>query len=154
MSQAKNFYPIVNIFKALSVFSELKALGMQANGKLETDLTFQTVPGVEVFHLHGDIRDGVSGYRIMRNDLPFDQVSAEPITAEQVMNLMVNTYEETHKGKLPFVMMVKDASDEVRLFLDGSITIKSERGVQLAEMADRHPDMVTQGLENILTSVI
>ncbi|MNG41062.1 hypothetical protein D3C84_1299970 [compost metagenome] len=51
-------------------------------------------------------------------------------------------------------MMVKDADDEVRLFLDGSIRIKSERGVQLAEMVDRHPGMVTQALENILTSVV
>jgi hypothetical protein len=50
--------------------------------------------------------------------------------------------------------MVKDATDSVTLFLDGSILIKSDRGVQLAEMAERHPNMVTQGLETILTSVI
>lgn len=154
MSQAKNFYPIVNIFKALSVFAELKDLGMQGNGRLETDLTFQAIPGTAVYHLNADTQNGVCGYCVLLNDRPLEQTPESPTSAESIMNHMVNEYEEAHKGKLPFVMMVKDANDEVRLFLDGSIRIKSERGEQLVEMAERHPDMVTQALENILTSVV
>jgi hypothetical protein len=153
MSQVTNFHPIVNVFKAMTAYSRLLELGAAVNGKAMPDLTFNT--GEATYNLYVTTEQDVQGYRINLNDKSFDQPGSKwTISAEDVMESMIHLYEGNHKGKLPFVMMVKDATDEVKLFLDGSIVIKSERGGHLAEMAERHPDMVTKSLENILTSVV
>lgn len=152
MSQVNNFYPIVNVFTAMVAFNRLIELGATVNGKALPDMAFHT--GQVPYDLYVDKVDGVQGYRIKISDAPLEQGRLSLHSAEDIMKLMIEQYENEHKGKLPFVSMVKDATDSVTLFLDGSILIKSERGVQLAEMAERHPNMVTQGLENILTSVI
>lgn len=155
MSQVNNLYPIVNVFAAMTAFSRLIELGASVNGKALPDVTFSTGNGTATYNLYVANEHGVQGYRIKLNDIEMAQPGyGSGVAAEEVMQLMISQYEDNHKGKLPFVTMVKDATDSVTLYLDGSIIIKSERGVQLAEMAERHPDMVTQGLENILTSVI
>lgn len=153
MSQVTNFYPIKNVFNAMIAFNRLLELGAKVNGKALPDLTFVSGEGTGAYELYVSKEHDVQGYRIKVNDVELAQRFAA-VSAEEVMQQMIAEYEGTHKGKLPFVTMVKDATDSVTLYLNGDILIKSERGVQLAEMADRHPDMVTQGLENILTSVI
>ena len=152
MSQVTNFYPIVNVFNAMTAFSRLIDLGAAVNGKALPDMSFQT--GLASYDLYVDKVDGVQGYRVKVNDVPLEQGRLGLHTAEEIMKFMIEQYENNHKGKLPFVVMVKDGDDEVKLFLDGSILIKSERGVQLAEMSERHPGMVTQALENILTATV
>lgn len=153
MSQVTNFYPIVNALTAMTAFSRLVELGAKVEGKSVPDFTFQA--GEVFYSLYVEQSEHVQGYRINANDKPVTQGAIMgPHSAEVFMQKMIAEYEDYHRGKLPFVMMVKDGDDEVKLFLDGSILITSERGGQLAEMVERHPDMVTQALENILTSTI
>lgn len=155
MSQVTNFYPIQNVFNAMIAFNRLVELGAKVNGKALPDLTFVSGLGTGAYELYVSKEHDIQGYRIKVNDVELTQrFERSIISAEEVMQQMIEEYEGSHKGKLPFVAMVKDGDDNVTLFLDGSILIKSERGVQLAEMAERHPDMVTSGLENILTSVM
>jgi hypothetical protein len=153
MSQVTNFYPVQNVFQAMTAFSRLIELGAAVNGKAMPDITFST--GEVTYSLYVSKEHDLQGYRVQLNDKDLPQPSQNTIiSAEVMMANMIAQYESQHKGKLPFVSMVKDATDSVTLFLDGSILIKSERGTQLAEMAERHPDMVTQALENILTSTV
>jgi hypothetical protein len=154
MSQVNNFYPIVNVFKALSVFAELKDLGAEITGEALPNISLRVRKDDGDYVLTAGVEGGKEGYRINVDGRPLLQGPRTPTPAESVMNLMINSYEETHKGKLPFVSMVRDGDDTVTLYKDGRITVKAERGTQLVAMMDRHPDMVTEALENILTATV
>lgn len=155
MSQVTNFYPIQNVFNAMIAFNRLVELGAKVNGKALPDLTFVSGVGTGAYELYVSKEHDIQGYRIKVNDVELTQrFERSIISAEEVMQQMIEEYEGTHKGKLPFVSMVRDGDATVTLYKDGSIRVMSERGVQLVGMIDRHPSMVTEALENILTSVM
>jgi hypothetical protein len=153
MSQANNFYPIVNVFKAMSVFAELKDLGAEITGEALPNISLRVRKNDGDYVLVAGTEGGKSGYRISVDGRPLLQGGGEAIPAESVMSLMVNSYEETHKGKLPFVLLVRDGEDTIKLLMDGTMVIHNqERGPFLVELVESNSDKASLILQNILDS--
>lgn len=153
MSQVNNFFPIANAFTAMIAFSRLKEYGMEVNGKSGHDLVFKASPTGCVYHLHADHRDGVPGYRVIVDEKPLDPAgNGAPTFAEELMQMLIDIYEAAHRGQLPFVLMVRDGDDTIKLLLDGSIRIDCSRGKSLVKMVKDNSDAAGVILQTILDS--